>query len=202
MNCMELSVESLENKCEKWAGRIKEEYRPDALVYVAKAGYLIARPMTRVFNVPVIGVEAVRSGNGIKKLAGPLLSVMPNFVRNMLISAELKTGVHGKKSERKVEFHEGKNSVKAEDILRILVVDDSVDTGHSMSRVVERVKEEFPNAEVRTAALNVWDKSESVIETDYALYRNVIIKAPMSKDSKEYKKFIRIYDDETRHGFV
>lgn len=48
--------------------------------------------------------------------------------------------------------------------------------------------------------MNVWDKSKNIIHTNFALYENTVIKAPMSKDSSEYKEFVRIYNEETKEG--
>ena len=202
MNCIELSIEKLENECREWAYQIKKDFVPDIIVYVAKAGYLIARPMATVFQAPLVGIEAVRKGNGIKTILGPIMSMFPNCIRNLLISAELKTRVHNKNCERKVKFHKGKEKLNKGKISRVLVLDDSVDTGHSMLKVVESIKAEFPVAEVRTAALNIWSKSENLIKTDYSLYKNIIIKTPMSKDSKEYAKFFQLYNDETLNGYM
>lgn len=53
----------------------------------------------------------------------------------------------------------------------------------------------FRNAEIRVAGLNVWDMSKEKVFTDYALYKNTIIKAPMSKDSKEYDVFMKMYNN-------
>ena len=50
MKCIELSKKDLEVQCKDWAEKIKKEYQPDLIVYVAKAGYLIARPMKNVFE--------------------------------------------------------------------------------------------------------------------------------------------------------
>ena len=58
----------------------------------------------------------------------------------------------------------------------------------------------FENAEIKIAGLNVWDKSQSIIDTDFALFKNTVIKTPMSKDSKEYKDFMKIYNSETNYG--
>ena len=62
------------------------------------------------------------------------------------------------------------------------------------------IQNEFKNAEIKIAGLNVWDKSKNIIHTDFALYENTVIKAPMSKDSSEYKEFVRIYNRETKEG--
>ena len=57
------------------------------------------------------------------------------------------------------------------------------------------LNKEFGDIEIRIAGLNVWKKSDELIHTDYALYKNTIIKAPMSKDSDEYELFLREYQE-------
>lgn len=200
MNYIELSIKDLEKECVEWAKEIKKTFCPDLIVYVAKAGYLIARPMKDVFAVPLVGISATREGNKLKEAVGSIISLLPNFVRNFLISVELKSDIHNKNTERRVSFHKGFEKVKKNHPQKILVIDDSVDTGHSMRQVVEAIKDVFDDAEIRVAGLNVWDKSSNVIDTNYALYENTVIKTPMSKDSKQYKEFLNIYNEETCGG--
>ena len=197
MNCIELSIKELEEKCADWAIDIKRDYAADLIIYVARAGYLVARSMIPIIDAPIAGIGAVRKGNVIKKFIAPIISKCPINVRNFLISVELKSGSHAKHSERKIEFHNSLRQIIPEKIKKILVVDDSVDTGNSMLQVTESIRKTFEKADIRIAALNVWDKSENVIHTDYALFHNTIIKAPMSKDSSEYKIFMSIYMKET-----
>lgn len=200
MKYIELSRKDIEKQCKDWANEIKKSYQPDLIVYVAKAGYLIGREMKDVFNVPLVGISATREGNALKEVVGPIVSRMPNFVRNILISLELKSDTHSKNTERQIHFHEGLDKLKSSNIQNILVVDDSVDTGHSMKQVVDAIHSLFGDVEIKIAGLNVWDKSRSIIDSDFALYKNTVIKTPMSKDSKEYKDFMQIYNSETNNG--
>lgn len=200
MKYIELSRKDIEEQCKDWAKEIQKSYQPDLIVYVAKAGYLIGREMKDVFNVPLVGISATREGNALKEVVGPIVSRMPNFVRNILISLELKSDTHSKNAERQIHFHEGLEKMKSSNIQSILVVDDSVDTGHSMKQVVDAIHSLFGDVEIKIAGLNVWDKSRSIIDSDFALYKNTVIKSPMSKDSKEYKDFMRIYNSETNNG--
>lgn len=200
MKYIELSRKDIEEQCKDWAKEIQKSYQPDLIVYVAKAGYLIGREMKDVFNVPLVGISATREGNALKEVVGPIVSRMPNFVRNILISLELKSDTHSKNAERLIHFHEGLEKMKSSNIQSILVVDDSVDTGHSMKQVVDAIHSLFGDVEIKIAGLNVWDKSRSIIDSDFALYKNTVIKSPMSKDSKEYKDFMRIYNSETNNG--
>lgn len=202
MKFIELSIKDLENQCREWAKEINKSYQPDLIVYVAKAGYLIGKEMKDVFNVPLVGISATREGNHLKEIVGPVISILPNFVRNILISIELKSNKHDKNTERKIHFHKSLENIKKANIKRILVVDDSIDTGHSMKQVVDAITSVFTETEIKVAGLNVWDKSKDIIKTDYVLYENTVIKAPMSKDSTEYKKFIKIYSDDTSNGLL
>lgn len=200
MKYIELSRKDIEEQCKGWAKEIQKSYQPDLIVYVAKAGYLIGREMKNVFNVPLVGISATREGNALKEVVGPIVSRMPNLVRNILISLELKSDTHSKNTERQIHYHEGLEKMKSSNIQNILVVDDSVDTGHSMKQVVDAIHSLFGDVEIKIAGLNVWDKSRSIIDSDFALYKNTVIKTPMSKDSKEYKDFMQIYNSETNNG--
>lgn len=195
MDCLELSIRDLEDESYYWAQRIKREYNPDTVVYVAKAGYLIGNILSNVFDASLIGISTERRGNNFKNMLSPILKLIPNSVRFFLIKMELKSNIHKVNEERKIEFISDLSYIDKKRVKKILIVDDSVDTGYSMKAVKETVYNEFENAEVRTASLNVWDKSMEVIDIDYALYRNTIIKAPMSKDSKEYSSFVSQYEE-------
>ena len=196
MQHLELTRKALEEQCSTWANNIKEVYQPDLIIYIARGGYLIGKQMREVLQVPMIGVSTVRDGNGMKEKIGPLVAILQNCIRNLLISIELKSNKHAKNTERKVRFLKGVEDVKNKDIQKILVAEDSVDTGNSLQQAIKTIRTVFPDAEIKVASLNVWDKSKSIAHVDYALYENTIIKSPMSKDSKEYKEFRNIYRKE------
>lgn len=202
MNCIELSINDIRAQCSAWADEINKEFQPQLLIYVAKAGYLIAEAMNTVFHADILGIDASRKGNKLKEKLGGLFSHIPRFLHKWLIALEMKVNVHGKDIERHVQFHEKVDSLEKDAITKVLVIDDSVDTGHSLKTVLEEIKKIFLKAEVRTAALNVWEKSRAVVTTDYSLYLDTIIKAPMSKDSKEYKTFRSIYNAATKCGRI
>ena len=196
MKCITLSIESLNKETKEWAGEILTEYSPDMIIYVAKAGFLIGKGFSETMECPMIGVETVREkGNGLKSKIAPLIGKLPLFVRNMLIAIELKSGVHKKNDYRRVDMLDEISQLEAAKINKILVVDDSIDTGNSILAVKNYISTIFRNAEIRVAGLNVWDMSKEKVFTDYELYKNTIIKAPMSKDSKEYDVFMEMYNN-------
>lgn len=195
MNYVELSIKSLSEKSSELGRMISDEYAPDVIVFIARGGYIVARQIQAVLGSKLIGANAARSGNKLKEHIVPILKLLPEKAKIFLRSVELNSGIHEKKTERKVELHNQINYVNQNIHQKFLIVDDSIDTGYSMKAVYEEIKKLFHDSEIRCAALNVWDKSKNIINADYVLYRNTIIKTPMSKDSKEYGEFLRIYDE-------
>lgn len=202
MNYIEISLEKLRKISIKEANKISKEQKIDLIIYVAKAGFPIATYMNEVFEVPLLGIGAQRKGNKLKQIVGPIMTFMPRFVRDILISFELKSKVHKQDTERHVVFHESLKEIKKEETRTILLIDDSVDTGHSMKRCCDVIQKEFPKAQIISYSLNVWEQSKEIFQTDYCSFADTVIRAPMSKDSKEYKKFCKMYDDETRNGYI
>lgn len=194
MNYIRLSIKDLKFLSRNWAKEVDQKYHPDIVVYVAKAGFLIAYQFAEVMNVPLIGIVTVREkGNKLKKFIAPIIRKMPDFICNILIIIELKSGIHSKNNKRASRFIDDVKICDISTIKKILIIDDSFDTGASIISVKELVNKKFNNADIRIAALNVWEKSKKIVNVDFALYENSIIKAPMSKDSKEYGNFIKEY---------
>ena len=202
MNYTELSLKELREISLAEATKIQKDYPVDLIIYVARAGLPIALYMNEVFAAQLLGIGAQRKGNALKSKLGPLVRYCPRFVRDLMITIELKTKVHKRDVERNIAFHESIEKLDTEKYKNILIVDDSVDTGNSMKLVYEAVKARFLDADIRTYSLNVWEDSKQVFITDYCSYENTVIRAPMSKDSREYNKFCELYEVSSRNDFI
>ena len=203
MEYIELSSKEIDSKCREWAKDIFEEFKPDLIVYIARAGYIFAKPMAALYDIPLLGIGAVRSGNDIKEVLGPLLSHIPSFLRKGIASLELKSGLHKRNTDRNVTFHDKIKSMDCKAVHKVLIVDDAVDTGYTMKKVYDVTVASFPDAEVRTACMNVsCDEAEKVFKVDYALMRGKSVKTPFSKDSREYSKTKQMYYQETKNEYV
>lgn len=202
MNYIDLSLEKLRNEVLKAADEIIKHHKIDVIVYVAKAGYPIAKFMNEEFHAEVIGIEAIRKGNKLKGYLGGILKYCPRIVRDILITVELKSKIHKNHINRHVSFHRSIDEIDISKVKNVLVVDDSVDTGYSMKQVVSEVRKKFPSAEIYTYALNVWHDSVEIFDVDYSSYRDTVIRAPMSKDSKEYNEFYDMYINDTQNGMI
>lgn len=195
MDYLELSLKSLHIENVTLAKNIATYFHPDIVVYVAKGGYLIGKDIAEYFQVPYIGIHAQREGNKTKEKLANLLKRLPQVVTKFLRQMELKSGVHKKVKQRKVFWDQDDNYLeKMKNVHNVLLVDDSVDTGYSMKALLPYViKAAGMPIEVRIASINVWSKSESVIQTDFYNYRDTIISTPMSNDSREHSQFLNQY---------
>ncbi|WP_303997434.1 phosphoribosyltransferase [Megamonas hypermegale] len=202
MNYVELSIKSLDQISKTLANKIKQSYNPSLIIYIAKGGFLIAKSMSEILDVPIIGIYAVRKGNKNKERLAPILSKIPKCITKILRIIELKSGLHKTIKERHVYFDKDIENFNTNS-LKILIVDDSIDTGYSMLAVKNMLINKFKNIkDIKVAAINVWDKSDEIITVDFYCYKNTIMVTPMSKDSKEYGAFIKLYEQENKRQVI
>lgn len=194
MDCVDLSLKKLYRSCRSWCEQIKPAYAPELVIYIARGGYIIGRAMQAGFEVPLVGIGAARQGNSVKEYMFPILAVMPRKICNVMRRMEVRSGVHRRQSDRQIRFHkELANIANPDAVTKILLVDDSIDTGHSMRQVRAHVARKFPHAEIRIFVLNEMTSQQPVIRADYVLYRDTALRTPMSKDSGEYYTFKKLY---------
>ena len=192
MKYIELSIDDVKKDTTKLHKKILKNYNYDLVVFIAKGSFVIGKYLSELNDVPLIEIKATRTGNKLKKIVSPLLKVIPKNIKKILREKEFNSDIHEKNIERKVIFNEKKYK-KHKKCKRILLVDDSVDTGYSMKFCYEKIKEQIPNADIKIAAINYFKKSERIIKTDYYLYIDTMLNGPWSNDSKENKKHNDMY---------
>ena len=203
MKHLEYSSEKLNQECIKWGKQIFRNFKPDLIVYIARAGYICAKPISELADVPLLGIGAVRSGDILKEILGAIFVYCPKFIRNILATIELRSSIHKKNTERNVTFHKSLEYLNRAVYKSILVVDDAVDTGYSMKKAVEMVQEAFPEASVKSACLNMTcDEKDCVMKIDFVLIHGASVKTPFSKDHREYRKIKKLYYEETKNEYI
>lgn len=192
MNYIELSRKSLKRDTKKLYDKIKKNYEYDCVIFIAKGAFFIGEDLANYRHVPLLEVFATRKGNNIKKLIRPILKVIPKKIKEFLRNQEAKSSYHKKNSERLVSFDKERWN-KYVNKHRILLVDDSIDTGNTINCVLPKIKEFFLNAEIKVACLNVFKKAKDTCTVDYYLYEDCLLNGPWSNDSKEYSDFLVKY---------
>lgn len=194
MNYIELSIKSSEEESKKLAENISTTFKPDIVVFIAKGSFIIGYVISKYFNVPLIEIFAVRKGGKIKSIISPIFKYIPKGVKQILRKREMESGIHNKNKDRKV-FMDSRYEKLLDNASNILIVDDSVDTGNTALEVYEYVANIANKDNIKFAALNYFDESKDVFKVDYSLYINHMLSGPWSIDSKEHKRFIRMYQE-------
>ena len=194
MESIELSLKSSKVESKRLAEKICKEYKYDLVIFIAKGSYTIGKELADFNKCKLIEIRATRQGNSIKEKLNKVLNILPKKVKKVLRNIEFKSNIHEKIIERKISYDE-KIWQQYTECKKIILVDDSVDTGHSMKQCKEVVEQYFKNSEIKLAALNVFSKSEKVVHVNYYLYKDKLLEGPWSNDSKENDKFVQLYKE-------
>lgn len=194
MELLELSKKSLQEENKKLFEKVKKDYDYDLVVFIARGSYLIGKDLADLNNVPLLEIFATRKGGKLKKIVSPFLKIIPKKVKNILRDKEFNSNYHEKNNGRSINFNEKVwNNYK--DKKRILLVDDSVDTGYSIKYAKESIENFFTDSIVKVAGINCFEKSKKIVNTDFYLYTDVLLLGPWSNDSKENKEYLKEYGE-------
>ena len=191
MEYVELSIEKVKEKSNELYSKIIYDYNYDLVIFIAKGSYLIGEELASLNNADLLEIFATREGGKIKKIIKPLLKLIPKNFLIKLREKEMKSDFHEQRSDRKVSFDVNIYS-KYRSKKNILLVDDSIDSGNSVKIARERIKDFFPDSNIKVAVFNVMKKS--TLKPDYTLYEDTMICGPWSADSKDNKKHITNYN--------
>lgn len=190
MNYLELSEKNVRDESLKLAKKIESKFKPEIVIFVAKGSFYIGDEISKYFNVPLIEIKAVREKNKLKEIVSPILKLIPKKIKYILRELEINSNTHKKSSKRNVQLEE-KYKVELLKYKKVLLVDDSIDTGNTIIEILNYLKNY--DLEIKTAGLNVFEMSKENIEIDFNIYEDTLLNGPWSKDSKYYSKFMEDY---------
>lgn len=185
----------IQNDCRLWARKISSTYKPDLIVFLAKSGYLFAEPMANELDCPMVDISVSRPDNGVKDSIRKKTPWLPKWFLSIALSSRLGYKAHEEDSDREVIVGKALQGLDMAKYHRILVVDDSVDTGWSMLRALDYLRKAAGESEIRVASYCVIDFSESRVQCDYWRFKNTIVMTATSRFSPEYQSFIDDYTD-------
>jgi predicted amidophosphoribosyltransferase len=162
---------------------LARDYAPDLVVTIATGGDYVG---ANVFDqVPHISVHCQRASTKAKLkfgIFGKIIKLLPKRVNNVLRMAEAKCLSIAKISKRRLLL-----TAKQIDVLgnaeKILIVDDAVDSGATLSAVIEAIAKLPGKRNVRTAVITV-TASDPAVMPDFFIYNNhTLIRFPWSADA-------------------
>lgn len=186
----EKSRSEIEADCRIWAEEIGREYKPDLIVFIAKSGFLFAKPIAEFFNCPMADISVSRPGNSGKDTIKKWIPRVPQWLLFLLLKSKAMYGYQEKNNKREVKLSERFKKLNGKQYKKILIVDDSTDTGWSLLTVRNEIKKNVASDDIRTASYCVIDLSKNRVDVEYSRYRNTIVVTATSRYSKEYGEFM------------
>lgn len=181
--------------CVRLAERIRP-YEPDLVVGIATGGADVARAIAGALGgTPVTIVTSQRPGTLIKKSrpVSRVLSSLPERLANLarwfeVEYREVAYYLHVRRdgedtSDLQARIVEPERLAAAVvDASRILVVDDTLDSGQTLRGVVDAVRAANPRARVQTAVIaTTWRRPP--VHPDYVLHPRLLLRLPSSFDA-------------------
>lgn len=193
MNYLELSKKNVQEESEKLFKKIKDDnYEFELVIFIARGALYIGQEIAKLNKVPLLEINATRKTSFLKSILKPIMKLIPKKILIYMRKKEMTSNYHEKNNERKVEFNH-KQFQKYKKTKKIIVVDDSIDSGNTILEVKKSLEDFFTEAEIKIATLNYMKKT--TIKPDYYIYLETMLNGPWSNDSKYNKEFIRNYEE-------
>jgi hypoxanthine phosphoribosyltransferase len=182
--------------CAELMRRVNRDRRPDVLIGIRTGGLVVAEAMATAAgdDVPVLAMTCRRPSSRHK----PKSSTMRRFVANLPrpLLDQLRLVEHALLTRRAMAVASGEyqfaeselNSLDAwiataGEQPSLLIVDDAVDSGATMSVVLDAIRRRTPpGATIRSAAITVTTERPLAMP-DYALYHRQLCRFPWSLDA-------------------
>ena len=180
--------------CGELASKACELNTPDLVIGILRGGDLVALQMVEngyFNNIPYATIGYQRPGTAIKKnpLISYALKLLPRMVLNILRRLESNIREY-RYYKRGCKYYNGKKPVcdteTRSQILSassILVVDDAIDSGITLSKAIGLIKEINPHAQCFIAVLTETFEMP-LLKADVSLFKRVLIRFPWSEDFK------------------
>ena len=171
----------------------------DTIIYISKSGYLIGDAMACISNKKCLEMKSKRPASDKKNNIIPnIINKLPKDLIYFLKIYERRLSYYDVVGQRTLYYDE--DEYKKTKPKKILIFDDSIDTGYTIDKVIEEISKIYQGAEIKIAVLNYFTDRNS-IKPDYYLYKDSVISAPWTIDSKEYKKFLNMYENRNNSLF-
>jgi len=186
---LDVDLDLLKKMSSNLAQKIESQgYIPDHIIYIERAGAIPGFEMALFFNCSISSIRAKRSGTSFKSKIKFILRFLPRFVTHFLRRLEIGSSIHDANKTRAVSCSEPlPNKDK-----KILLVDDAVDTGHSIGAVLNYLTHKGLKKENIKIAVLTTTGPDPVVSADFMHLDQVICAFPWSYDSREHNHTLKM----------
>ncbi|OEK08778.1 hypothetical protein A8C32_00430 [Flavivirga aquatica] len=190
MEVITLNNETFFEKCSELMSRV--DFKPDTIVGILNGGGYVVNGIKKGKEFESVQFKLIKlqRDNWLKNvfLIKLVLSVLPCKISDRLRIFESKKAKKvinklnlDQLSNYNIDFH--LKSTPNQSSQNILIIDDAIDTGRTMFIVKNNLNRLFPNSQIKTAVIS-WTIENSIIQPDYYLFKNTLVRFPWSKDYK------------------
>jgi hypoxanthine phosphoribosyltransferase len=165
--------------------RVQEAgFRPDCIVYLETGARLMAAILCDRFHVPAVPLQIQRKSSRIKEWIRYILRSLPDRFKDGLRRAESHWRLNRKTGRREITTSAAVNL----NGLRVLIVDDAVDTGSSVRLARKWATDMGASREHIKVAAIAATTDVAAKETDFHLFEE-LCRFPWSSDSREHEMY-------------
>lgn len=193
MKVIDFEINKFEHFVRNHFGQIIGSNQNVLIVAVAEGGIPVAELVRGIFieqnsNPEILKIKAQRpstkqkkSGKFSKTVLKTVFRFLPKFLLDKFRVWEHLYLSKNRIQERKIIQI---NELKSSQFDLVLIVDDAVDSGITMKKVIEFTREKLGNSpEIKTLAVVLTQKNP-VYSPDFCMFQNVLIRFPWSLDGK------------------
>lgn len=196
MKVVTLLDKAFDETCRDLAKQVDSSYKPDLIIGVLTGGGAVGQRVYKHFaslgDVLYAEISIERATTGIKRRFGlkKILRLLPEGLLNVLrvvevLLLELKATVVTPKRAGEIVLSAAVDKELSQGNKKVLVVDDCVDTGATLLKVSDFLKEKFPSSNQVKFAVVTKAHRKVLLEVDFFLFNRVLIRFPWSMDNKK-----------------
>lgn len=191
MRVVTFSQKDFNRSCRELASKVAGlPVAPDCIIGIRTGGWIVAEEMSGMFpNARLVPVSLQRPSTAAKGgWVRPVVRMLPRVIQDWLRIVEsrfLSMLGNGKIPSECADLPEEVTAgLKGFVDATVLVVDDAIDSGRTMWKVVEAIRRLLPSARIVTAVITVTTR-QPLIMPDVTLYNDhTLIRFPWAMDAK------------------
>ena len=189
MKVVTLTYKDVVNKVEKLIFTI--DFQPEVIIGVMNgAKFMIEQfKQSEKFNTSYfIETKLQRETEKVKKkrIVRAILKTLPYTLLNRLRIIESKKVQSKIKNIDLVTLNNLSLTIEnlpSIELKNILIIDDAVDSGKTLYIIQNQLMKKYPKAKIKSAVI-AWTIIESIVQPDYYLFKDTLVRYPWSKDFK------------------
>lgn len=196
MKVVTILDKAFDETCRDLAKQVDSSYKPDLIIGVLTGGGFVGQRVYKHFaslgNVLYAEISIERATTGIKTRYGlkKILRLLPEGLLNVLrvievLLLELKAMIFTPKRAGEIVLSAAIDKELSQGNKKVLVVDDCVDTGATLLKVSDFLKEKYPSSNQVKFAVVTKAHRKALLEVDFFLFNRVLIRFPWSMDNKK-----------------